>query len=80
MSRALEGQSSVTVSLEETRMSDDKSKRDAADRERVAGGQDYEVEYLRKLLKVSADTVRTAIAKVGNSRAAVTKYIKEHVK
>jgi Protein of unknown function (DUF3606) len=42
-----------------------------ADRSRVAAGQPSEVYYVARKFGVSADTVRKAIKKVGNSRAKV---------
>nr|WP_297529416.1 DUF3606 domain-containing protein [uncultured Roseateles sp.] len=59
-------------------MADDKSNRGAADRAKVAGGEDYEVEYLAKKLGVTQARVRAAIKKVGNNRAAVEAEIKKN--
>jgi hypothetical protein len=49
-------------------MSDDKDKRGGGDRMRVAGGEDYEVEYFAKKHGISAAQVRELIARVGNDR------------
>jgi hypothetical protein len=43
----------------------------AQDRERVAGGQDYEVRYEAKKQGVSADAVKKAIKSAGNCRKNV---------
>jgi hypothetical protein len=52
-------------------MPDDKSKRGRADRNKVAGGEAYEVDYVAKKLGVTAEQVKSAIKKVGNDRAKV---------
>ena len=57
-------------------MADDKNLRDGRDRERVAGSEDYEVNYLAEKLKVSAEEVRRAIKLVGNSREKVEEYLR----
>jgi hypothetical protein len=46
------------------------------DRERVAGGQDYEVRYTGKKTRTSASAVKKAVKKVGASRKRVTKALK----
>jgi len=43
----------------------------SSDRKRVAGGQDYEVEYAATKSGASADDVKQAVKAVGNSRAKV---------
>lgn len=48
----------------------------AADRARVAGGQDYEVRYAAKKSGRSAASVKKAVKKVGSSRKKVTKALK----
>jgi hypothetical protein len=45
------------------------------DRARVAGGQDYEVQYEAKKTGRSAAAVKKAVKKVGNSRKRVEKRI-----
>jgi hypothetical protein len=46
------------------------------DRARVAGGQDYEVNYESKKTRKSAGAVKKAVKKVGNSRKLVEKALK----
>lgn len=41
------------------------------DRARVAGGQDYEVQYEAKKTRKSASAVKKAVKKVGNARKRV---------
>ena len=57
-------------------MSDNKENRDNRDRSRVAGRQDYEVAHIAEKMNVSADEVRKAIEKVGNSREKVEEYLR----
>lgn len=57
-------------------MADNKDLRDGRDRQRVAGNEDYEVQYLAEKLNVSAEEVRRAIEKVGNSREKVEEYLR----
>lgn len=45
------------------------------DRARVAGGQDYEVRYEAKKTGKSAQTVKKAVKKVGNTRKRVEKRL-----
>ncbi|MGN8546982.1 DUF3606 domain-containing protein [Bradyrhizobium sp. 13971] len=45
------------------------------DRERVAGGQDYEVQYEAKKTGKSAAAVKKAVKKVGNARKRVEKRL-----
>ena len=47
------------------------------DRTRVAGGQDYEVNYEKKKMGVGADKVKDAIGAVGNSRKKVEKKLRK---
>ncbi|MGN6249351.1 MAG: DUF3606 domain-containing protein [Ginsengibacter sp.] len=47
------------------------------DRSRVAGGQDYEVNYEKKKMGVGADKVKDAIDSEGNSRKKVEKRLKK---
>ncbi len=49
-------------------MADDKSKTGAQDRNRVAGGQQYEVDYFAKKHGIDHDQARNIIAHSGNSR------------
>ncbi len=48
-------------------MSDNKNQKDARDRNQIAGGESYEVDYIAKELGVSLQEVEAAIEKVGNS-------------
>ena len=57
-------------------MADDKNLRDNRDRERVAGNEEYEVNYLAQKLNVSAEEVRKAIEQVGNNREKVEEYLR----
>lgn len=47
-------------------MSDDKTKRGGRDRERVAGGEDYEVRHFAKKYGISADRAKELIRQQGN--------------
>jgi hypothetical protein len=49
-------------------MSDDRSKRGAADRERVAGGEDYEVEYFARKHGITKEQAEGLIKQIGNDR------------
>jgi hypothetical protein len=57
-------------------MADNKDLRDGRDRQRVAGNEEYEVQYLAEKLNVSAEEVREAIEKVGNSREKLEEYLR----
>ena len=46
------------------------------DRARVAGGQDYEVQYEKNKLHVSAAKVKDAVKSEGNSRKKIEKKLK----
>ncbi|HUC80687.1 MAG TPA: DUF3606 domain-containing protein [Flavisolibacter sp.] len=59
-------------------MADNKNLRDGRDRERVAGNEDYEVQYLSDKLNVSAEEVRKAIEKVGNNRDKLEEYLRQN--
>ena len=58
-------------------MADDKKKTSGADRNKVAGGEKYEVDYAAKKASVKHDEVKAAVKKVGNSRAKVEKELKK---
>ena len=45
------------------------------DRKKVAGGQDYEVNYEKKKMGVGADKVKDAVKSVGTSRKSVEKKL-----
>jgi hypothetical protein len=49
-------------------MADNKSKRGAADRRQVAGGEGYEVNYLARKHGISKDQAEGLIKKIGNDR------------
>jgi hypothetical protein len=55
----------------ETIMADDKSNVGMQDRQRVAGGEEYEVDYFAKKHGLSADQVRDLIGRFGNDRATL---------
>jgi hypothetical protein len=57
-------------------MADDKTKKDARDRNQVASGERYEVGYIAKELGVTEQQVRAAIAKVGNDRQKIILELK----
>lgn len=52
-------------------MADDKSKTGAADRAKVAGGQDYEVAHLAQKHAITADQAAALIETHGNDRATL---------
>lgn len=52
-------------------MSDNKEKRGAADRRRVAGGEDYEVEYFARRHGITVADAKGLIERIGNDRAAL---------
>jgi len=54
---------------------DDKNKKDARDRNQVAGNEKYEIDYLVKELGVSRSEVEAAIKAVGNDREKIKKYL-----
>ena len=58
-------------------MADDKNLRGQQDRSRVAGNEDYELDYLARQLNVSREEVKTAIAAVGNDRDKIEQYLKK---
>lgn len=47
------------------------------DRAKVAGSQDYEVNYEKNKMKVSAEEVKKAVKDEGNSRKKVEKKLKK---
>jgi hypothetical protein len=49
-------------------MGDDKSKRGAADRGRVAGGEGYEVDYFARKHGITKDQAQSLIKQIGNDR------------
>ena len=57
-------------------MADDKSKTGKQDRDRVAGGRDYEVQHLAKETGVTAEQARQLINSYGNDREKLMKAAK----
>ncbi|TJV08300.1 MAG: DUF3606 domain-containing protein [Mesorhizobium sp.] len=57
-------------------MADDKSKRDARDRDRVSGDQEYEVGYFASKFGLSIPQVRELIARHGNDRETLEREAK----
>ncbi|RVC59827.1 DUF3606 domain-containing protein [Mesorhizobium sp.] len=57
-------------------MTDDKSKRDFRDRNRVAGDEEYEVGYFASKFGLSIPQVRELIARHGNDREALEREAK----
>ena len=49
-------------------MADDKTKTDARELSRVAGGQDYEVTHLAKYYDISIEQARNLVDKFGNNK------------
>ena len=58
-------------------MADDKSKRGAADRARVAGGEPYEVAHVAAKTGKSTAQVKAAASKAGPSRKKVEAALKK---
>jgi methyl-accepting chemotaxis protein len=57
-------------------MPDDKNLRGGQDRSRIAANEDYEIRHLAEKHGVSAEEVRKAIEKVGNSREKVEEHLR----
>ena len=57
-------------------MSDDLTKKGDQDRTRINTNEDHEVRYWSQKFGVSADQLKTAVKKVGNSASAVEKELK----
>ncbi|RLP26325.1 DUF3606 domain-containing protein [Mesorhizobium sp. YM1C-6-2] len=57
-------------------MADDKSKTGQQDRDRVAGGQDYEVQHLAKETGVTLEQALQLIRAYGNDREKLMKAAK----
>jgi Protein of unknown function (DUF3606) len=58
-------------------MADDKTKKDGRDRNRVAGGEDYEIEYLAKKTGISAGAARELVRKHGSNRSTLEREAKK---
>ncbi|HTG56582.1 MAG TPA: DUF3606 domain-containing protein [Niabella sp.] len=61
-------------------MADDKTKNDARDRNQVAGGEEYEVQYMIQKHSVTKEQVFEAIKAVGNHREKIEAYLLSHKK
>jgi hypothetical protein len=59
--------------VEERPMADNKSQADSRDRSRITGEQDYEVQYLMKQTKISAEQARDLIKRFGNDRETLVR-------
>jgi len=59
-------------------MADDKTKKGEQDRNQVSGSEDYEIQYFKDTLNVSADDVKAAIKATGsNDRQVLEDYLKK---
>lgn len=58
-------------------MPDDKTKRGAADRRKVAGNQEHEVSLIARKFGVSRKTVRDVMAHEGKSRKKIYAWFRE---
>ncbi len=58
-------------------MNKQSSKGLSQDRSKIAAGQDYEVQYEKDKLNVSASKVKDAVKSEGNSRKKVEKKLKK---
>ena len=58
-------------------MPDDKAKTDRRDRLRVAGGQDYEVDYLVEKAGITSEQARELIERYGNDRETLMKHARK---
>lgn len=56
-------------------MADDKTLKGPQDRSRINTSEDYEVRYWSQKFGVSADELKAAVKKVGNSAAAVEREL-----
>ena len=54
-------------------MADDKRKRGPADRRKVAGNEDYEVNYFANKHDITREQARNLIKKIGNNRDKLNK-------
>jgi hypothetical protein len=61
-------------------MADDKTKRGAADRSKVAGQEKYEVKHVADKFGVSQAEVKRVIDKFGNTRTKVEAELKKRAK
>jgi hypothetical protein len=63
----------------EAAMADDPLKRGPQDRSRISTSEDHEVRYWSQKFGVSAEQLKAAVRKVGNSAKAVEKELKAGV-
>lgn len=59
-------------------MADDKNLRDQRDRNRAAGNEDYEIDYIVEKTGATREEVRKAIKAVGNDRQKVEEYLRKN--
>ncbi|WP_439558398.1 DUF3606 domain-containing protein [Dyadobacter sp.] len=59
-------------------MADDKTKKDARDRNQVSASEDYEIEYLAKKSGATREQILEAIKAVGGNREKIEAYLKNH--
>lgn len=57
---------------------DNKDLKGKQDRDRVAGNEEYELQYLASQMNVSIEEVQKAIAAVGSRREDVVNYLQNH--
>lgn len=60
-------------------MTDDKSKTDNRDRLKVAGGEDYELDYLVKKAGITLEQARELIKRHGNDRETLMSHARKLV-
>jgi hypothetical protein len=60
-------------------MADDKSNMANRDRLRVAGGEDYEIDYLVKKAGITSEQARELIKRYGNNRELLMKHARNLV-
>lgn len=58
-------------------MADDKSKQDNRDRVKVAGDEDYEVQYLADTARITPDQARGLIKQHGSNRETLLREAKK---
>ena len=59
-------------------MSDNKSQKDQRDRSQVSGSEDYEIQYFKDKMNVSAEEVKDAIRETGsNDRKKLEDYLND---
>ena len=58
-------------------MTDDKNKKDRRDRNKVAGGEDYEVRYLMEKTGITNSQALTLIHRYGHDRATLEKHARQ---